>query len=296
MPLVGLGTWLSKQGEVRDAVYEAIRVGYRHIDAASIYGNQDEVGDGIQKAISEGIVTRQDLWVTSKLWNDGHAKEDVEPRIRESLAQLKLEYLDLYLIHWPVTPIAAETLTPSYSETWAAMEAVHAKGLTKTIGVSNMTAKKLQAMKAYAKVWPAVNQVEVHPMWRQDGLLEYCKAEGVHVTAYSPLGSADSASFIGHTGASLIQHEVVQRIAQEAGKTPGQVLIRWALQHGTSVIPKSVTPSRIFENFQVADWVLSTEQYAALSTLEPQTRMLRGEPFILPGGPYKSVAHFWDEE
>jgi alcohol dehydrogenase (NADP+) len=141
-----------------------------------------------------------------------------------------------------------------------------------------------------------VNQVEMHPLLRQDALLAYCKATGTHVTAYSPLGSPDSASFIGHNGASLLEHPVVRKLASETGKTPGQVLIRWALQHGSSVIPKSVTPERIRQNFDVFSWALTETQYAELSSLEPQTRMLQGALFVTAGGPYKSVEQFWDEE
>ena len=159
MPLVGLGTWKSGPGQVSAAVYEAIRVGYRHIDAAWFYKNQDEVGEGINRAISEGIIKREDVWVTSKLWNDKHSKEDVEASLRETLSQLKLDYLDLFLIHWPATGVEGETLTPPYSETWAAMEGLVEKGLTKTIGVSNMTVKKLEAMKGE------------HPLYSQSLLL-----------------------------------------------------------------------------------------------------------------------------
>ena len=295
MPLLGLGTWKSQPGEVKASVYEAIRVGYRHIDAAWVYKNQDEVGEGIAQAISEGIVKREDLWVTSKLWNHCHAKADVEPHLRETLDQLKLDYLDLYLIHWPVTGIEGEVLTPPYNETWAEMESILEKGLAKTIGVSNMTVKKLEAMKSFAKVWPAVNQVEMHPFLRQDALLEYCKSVGTHITAYSPLGSPDSESFIGHNGSSLLQHPTVLKIAEETGKSPGQVLIRWALQHGSSVIPKSVTPSRIQSNFEVSDWELSSEHYTALATLEPQVRMIQGASFVQAGGPYRTLGEFWDE-
>lgn len=146
MPLVGLGTWKSQPGEVSASVYEAIRVGYRHIDAAWVYKNQDEVGEGVSKAISEGIITREEVWVTSKLWNDCHAKADVEASLRETLSQLKLDYVDLFLIHWPVTNKDGPELNPPYSETWAAMEDMVKKGLTKSIGVSNMTVKKLEAM------------------------------------------------------------------------------------------------------------------------------------------------------
>jgi alcohol dehydrogenase (NADP+) len=292
--LLGLGTWKSEVGLVRSSVYAAIKIGYRHIDAAWVYNNQGEVGEGIQQALAEGIVKREDLWVTSKLWNNCHRKEDVERQLRETLEQLKLDYLDLYLIHWPLTDVEAETLTPPYQETWQAMEDMLGKGLTKTIGVSNMTVKKLTAMKEYATVWPAVNQVEMHPMLRQDELLAACTAMGTHVTAYSPLGSPDSASFIKHDGASLLAHPVVQKLAQETGKSAGQVLIRWALQHGSSVIPKSVTPSRIQENFEMDGWSLSDAQFAELSALPVQQRMIEGRSFLKPGGPYRTLEEFWD--
>ena len=149
---------------------------------------------------------------------------------------------------------------------------------------------------AYAKIQPAVNQVEMHPLLRQDALLAYCSANHIHVTAYSPLGSGDSASMFGHSGTSLLQHEVVQKIAAETGKSAGQVLLRWGLQHGSSVIPKSVTPSRILENLQVQDWALSAEQYGQLSSLEPQVRVVQGAFMVSANGPYKSTAQLWDEE
>jgi diketogulonate reductase-like aldo/keto reductase len=295
MPLVGLGTWKSPPGEVHTAVYEAIKLGYRHIDCAWEYGNQKEVGDAFAQVFKEGIVTREELWVTSKLWNDYHAKDNVEPHLQDTLNQLQLEYLDLFLIHWPATPIEAPTLTPPYSETWAAMEEVLQKGLVRAIGVSNMTTKKLQDMKEYAKVPPAVCQGEMHPLFRQEELLGYCKTEGIHWTAYAPLGSSDSAPKMHHTGYDLLKHEVVLKVAEETGKSPGQVLVRWALQHGTSVIPKSVHPERILENFQVFDWELTSEQFQALSSIEPQTRFLVADYLIKPGGPYKSVQEIWDE-
>ncbi len=172
MPLLGLGTFTGKPGDVRSAVHEAIRVGYRHIDAAWNYKNQDEVGAGIRQAISDGLVKREDIWVTSKLFNDQHSTADVEPHLRETLDQLQLDYIDLYLIHWPFTGVEGPELSPPYSETWAAMEELVVKGLVKSIGVSNLTIKKLEAMKAYAKIWPAVNQVEMHPLLRQDALLQ----------------------------------------------------------------------------------------------------------------------------
>jgi diketogulonate reductase-like aldo/keto reductase len=295
MPSVGLGTWKSQPGEVKVAVYEALKLGYRHLDCAWEYKNQHEVGEGIAQAISEGLVKREDFWVTSKLWNDFHAEADVEPHLRETLEQLQLEYLDLFLIHWPATSIEAPTLTPPYSETWAAMEGLVEQGLVKSIGVSNMTIKKLEAMKEFAKIAPVVCQGEMHPLFRQDELLQYCKGEGIHWTAYSPLGSSDSADKFHHTGHALLKHDTVLKVAAETEKSPGQVLIRWALQHGSAVIPKSVHPERIRENFEVWDWALSAEQFEALSSLTPQARLLLGDYLVKPGGPYKSVAELWDE-
>ncbi len=148
-----------------------------------------QVGVALTEAFTSGTVKREDLFITSKLWNDFHANDDVERLCRESLSNLQLDYLDLFLIHWPHTFTEAEVLTPSIQETWLAMEALVAKGLVRSIGVSNFSGKRLRAMKAYATIFPAVNQVELHPQWRQDGLLKDCAELGVHVTAYSPLGS-----------------------------------------------------------------------------------------------------------
>lgn len=158
------------------------------------------MGEAITEILGSGLVKREDLWVTSKLWNNFHAPSDVEAHCRETLEQLKLDYLDLYLIHWPVTDSEGEELTPSYKDTWLAMEELLAKGLVKTIGVSNLSAKKISAMKDYATIFPAVNQVELHPLFRQNDLLAVCSSLGTHVTAYSPLGSPDSAEMIKHAG------------------------------------------------------------------------------------------------
>jgi alcohol dehydrogenase (NADP+) len=272
----------------------AIKVGYRHIDAAWAYENQDEVGEGIREAIDEKIVKREDLWVTSKLANEFHKKEDVEPHLKDTLSQLGLDYLDLFLIHWPVTYVAGETLTPSTEETWREMEKLVEKGLVKTIGVSNFSAKKLEAMKSHAKIFPAVNQVEAHPMFRQDNLLKACNRLGVNLTAYSPLGSSDSASFEHHKGGSLLKDPTVNEIAKKHDKSAGQILIRWALQRGTSAVPKSVTAKNIEKNFDVFSWDLTTEEMNRLNSFE-QTRLFPGNFFVRPEGPYKTHTDLWDE-
>jgi diketogulonate reductase-like aldo/keto reductase len=280
---------------VKQAVIESIKAGYRHIDCAWIYGNQNEIGEAISEVIFQGLVKREDLWITSKLWNDFHNAKSVEPHCVDSLNQLKLDYLDLYLMHWPVTGIENEVLKPSVEETWVEMEKLVQKGLVKSIGVSNFSAKKLEDIKRYATIFPAVNQVELHPLLRQNGLLSACAKLGVHVTAYSPLGSSDSETIFSHNGASLLSHETIVEVAKEVGKSTAQVCIRWALQRGTSVIPKSSKSERIVENFDVTSWNLSEEQFAKISTIEPQTRLLSGTFFLNQNGPYKTVSDLWDE-
>ena len=296
MPQVGLGTWKSKPGEVKAAVKAAVKCGYRHIDCAAVYKNEHEVGEALTELFEEGVVTREELWITSKLWNDFHRAESVPEACATTLGELNLEYLDLYLIHWPVaTGCAGAELTPPIRETWAAMEALRAAGTARSIGVSNFSAKKLAAMKAHATVFPAVNQVELHPMLRQDALRAACAALGTHLTAYSPLGSPDSAPMIKHDGASVMRHPAVCGVADAVGKSPAQVLIRWAVQRGTSVIPKSASAERIEANFGVFDWELSEAQLAELSSVEPQVRMLHGEFWLSADGPYKTLADLWDE-
>lgn len=218
----------------------------------------------------------------------------MEDHLKDSLSQLRLDYVDLFLIHWPVTDIESDVLTPPIEETWVAMEALVSKGLAKTIGVSNFGIKKLESMKSYAKIFPAVNQVELHPVWRNDPLLAACAEMNIHVTAYSPLGSPDSASMLKRDGPAVLEHEVITSIATETGRSAGQVLIRWAIQRGTSVIPKSVNPSRIEENFDMFTWDLSPDQMHRLSSIEPQRRMLAGDFWVKPGGPYRSMDELWE--
>ena len=194
MPILGLGTWKSEPGEVYDAVKEAIRIGYRHIDCAMIYGNEVEIGNAIRDAINEGQVTRKALWVTSKLWGNAHGRDNVESALKKALQDLGLDYLDLYLIHWSI-PLKPSSIFPSTAadfeppaavpiqSTWEGMEAAVKSGLTRHIGVSNFSAKKIHDLLPHCKIKPEVNQVELHPLLQQPELVKYCASQGIHITA-----------------------------------------------------------------------------------------------------------------
>ena len=237
MPLLGLGTWKSDPGQVQSAVREAIRLGYRHIDCASVYGNEVEVGQAIHAAIEDGEVSREELWITSKLWCNALGDDLVEPALRRTLADLQLDWLDLYLIHWPVPirpgvafPSSAQDLLPPNDalirSTWEGMEAVLEVGLTRHIGVSNFSSRKLHDLLDHCRIRPEVNQVELHPLLQQSSLVSDCRTEGIHITAYSPLGSLDRPAAIKAADEPvLLQNPVIGAIAAARGCTPAQVLL-----------------------------------------------------------------------
>lgn len=271
IPLLGIGTWKSKPGEVGAAVETAIDAGYRHIDCAYIYGNEAEIGAALKKKFDEGLVKRADLFITSKLWNTKHKAEDVLPSVEKSIADLQIGYLDLYLIHWPIglqsgadnfPKNADESLQYSdddYVDTWPAMEKCVDEGLIKSIGLSNFNSKQIARVKAIAKIQPSALQVECHPYLNQSDLIKYCKENGVHFTAYSPLGSKDRP-WAKAGEPALLEDTKLMEIGKRHGKSPAQVCIRWQIQRGLSVIPKSANPARIKENFDVfGDFNLSDE-------------------------------------
>lgn len=306
MPLLGLGTWKSAPGEVGAAVREAIRLGYRHIDCASVYGNEPEVGEALQAAIAAGEVRREELWITSKLWCNAHGREHVEPALRRTLSDLGLAWLDLYLIHWPV-PIqpgvafpssGSELLPPSQvplANTWEGMEAALEAGLTHHIGVSNFSSRKLHDLLSHGRIRPEVNQVERHPLLQQPVLLADCAAEGVHITAYSPLGSSDRpARLKGADEPVLLNNPVIGAIAAEYGCSPAQVLIAWQLQGGVSTIPKSVNPARLRENLAAAGIELTAADLTRIAALDQQRRLVDGSFWLLEGSPW-TLQTLWDE-
>lgn len=306
LPALGLGTWKSKPGEVYEAILQAIQIGYRHFDCAAIYGNEAEIGKAFQEAFQKGWVTRQELWVTSKLWSNAHHAENVQAALQKTLSDLSLDYLDLYLIHWPVvlqansmfatkaTDLISLKEVPTL-ETWQALENCVQAGLSKNIGVSNFSVKKLSALLAQTSTPPAMNQIELHPLLQQKEMLDYCKKENIQLTAYSPLGSKDRAAALRSANEpSLLENPTILDIASSHNCTPAQVLIKWALQRGTAVIPKSVNPKRLKENFEAQNINLSSEAMEKISTLDKHFRFVNGAFWAVEGSGY-TVANLWDE-
>jgi len=282
IPTIGLGTWLSPKDQVGSAVKTAIELGYRHLDFAAVYDNEKEIGDALAEVFAEGKVKREDLFITSKLWNTEHRPERVLPALQKTLADLKLTYLDLYLIHWPL-PFVPSSETPHTDEnknplidkvpihkTWEAMEECHAKGLAKHIGVSNFNVAYLQEICLGARVKPAVNQVELHPYLQQCDLIDYCKRNGIHVTAYSPLmQSVPKEGTI-----SLREHPTIVKIADKHKKTPVQIVLRWHIQRSDNIsaIPKSVTKEYIAQNLAVYDFALDESDMSEIKSMEKNLR------------------------
>ncbi|MDG2130453.1 MAG: aldo/keto reductase [Fuerstiella sp.] len=294
LPKVGFGFWKVEKDKAAEVCRTAIEVGYRHLDCACDYGNETEVGQGIAQAVSDGVCDREDLWVTSKLWNTYHAPEHVQAACEKSLEDLGLDYLDLYLIHFPIAqrfvpfetsyppgwffdsdaqnPCIEEARVP-ISDTWRAMEDLAKSGLVRNIGICNFGTSQIRDLLSYATIRPNVLQVETHPYLTQEKLLRFCDQERIAYTAFSPLGAQSYFSLgMADPSEAVMEHPIVKDIAAAIGRTPAQVLLRWGVQRNTAVIPKTASRDRMEENINVFDFELTNSQMGAISSLDQQRR------------------------
>ncbi len=296
---MGLGLWKIDNSTTASVVESAIGLGYRHLDSACDYGNEVQTGAGIASAIASGKVKRDELWITSKLWNTYHRAEHVRPALERTLRDLQLDYLDLYLVHFPISlafvPFEKryppgwffdpEAAAPAMKydpvpirETWEAMQELTQSGLVREIGVSNFGTTMLRDIMSYAKVPPAMLQIELHPYLTQEKLVRFCRESNIAVTGFSPLGAQSYFSLnMANADEAVIEQDVVKSIARQHDRTPAQVVLRWGIQRGNAIVPKSSHVDRLRENLSLFDFKLSDDEMRSIDGLD------RGRRFNDPG-------------
>lgn len=297
MPAIGLGTFGSDHAaakEIADAVRGAIDIGYRHIDCAAVYGNEAEIGQALQGVLTRGL-PREEMWITSKLWNDKHAEEDVIPACQKSLRDLRLDYLDLYLVHWPFpnyhapgcdvasrSPDARPYIHDDYMVTWRQMEKLVRMGLVRHIGTSNMTIPKLRLVLRDAEIKPAVNEMELHPHFQQPGLFQFVRDHGIEPVGYCPLGSPHRPERDRSPDDTVdVEDPVIVRIARRLGMHPALVCIKWAVQRGQTPIPMSVKRSHYLANLHATvGEPLTDEDMRAIAGIDRNCRLIKGQVFL----------------
>lgn len=309
IPAIGLGTFGSDKyspPEVAAAVKEALRVGYRHIDCAAVYGNEHLIGPVLSEAIAQGL-PREELWITSKLWNDKHAEADVIPAFEKSLRELQLDYLDLYLIHWPFPnhhapgvdvnsrdPHAVPYIHENFMQTWRQLETLVDRGLVRHIGTSNMTVPKLKLLLRDARIKPAVNEMELHPHFQQTELFDFVQANGLVPIGYSPIGSPSRPERDRTADDTVdVDDPVIVRIAERLGLHPAVVCIKWAIQRGQVPIPFSVKRSQFLGTLRaIVGEPLTAADMQAIAGIDKNCRLIKGQVFLWEGA--KDWEDLWD--
>ena len=310
MPAIGLGTFGSDHasaGLVASVVRGAISVGYRHIDCAAVYGNEAEIGQVFEEVLDSGAVSRQEMWITSKLWNDKHTEEDVIPTFKKSLADLRLDHLDLYLIHWPFpnhhppgahvtsrTANAKPYIHESYMKTWRQLEKLVEMGLVKHIGTSNMTIPKLELLLRDAEIKPAANEMELHPHFQQPELFQFVVDNGMEPIGFSPIGSPARPERDRMPEDTVdIEEPVIVEIAKRLGVHPAVVCVRWAVQRGQTPIPFSTKRRNHLANLRGAvSEPLTEADMTAIAGIDKDCRLIKGQVFLWKDG--QSWEDLWD--
>ncbi|KAG2711065.1 hypothetical protein I3760_04G059400 [Carya illinoinensis] len=301
MPVMGFGTYSYENDRetTEKAIHMALKMGYRHFDTARIYGSEPAVGNALTEAILDRTVEREDIFVTSKLWGSDH--HNPVSALQKTLQKMGMEYVDMYLVHWPVKlkpwvsyaiPKEEDFEELEMESTWAGMEKCLDMGLCRCIGVSNFSSKKIQGLLDFASVPPAVNQVEMHPTWRQSKLRETCADDKIHVSAYSPLGGPGNAW--GST--AVVDNPIIRSIALKHKATTAQVALKWGLSKGSSVIVKSFNQHRMKDNMESFDLKLEDQDFLEIDKLE-EWKIMRGEFLVNETtSPYRTIQDLWDGE